>query len=427
MNPTIPPVFNCPSCHQLHHVFDPEKTEIYVCGHCYAVIKGEHGKIHRDYTLGAPRGESLLPLGSQGVLKGIDYTIITIAERYEVNTDYYWFEYTLMQNDNRELAFLSTYDGHWNLLKQIPNSELPELVNEPNQPDVTWKSKHFELFSRYSARYYYASGEFHWSDNLRKGMNCVEFICPPHLLAVEYNKTVSGEADIFIGEYILSKEVSMAFLHDNSLPKPFGIAPAQPPRLKIDSNRFLTGALIFCILVLIIQSVYVFSRKQLPVFSARLYADTSSINKPAISPSFKLEGSMSNMEVQLETDVDNSWCEVDVNLVNEQTGEETAFVVGAEYYSGVSEGESWNEGSRRQDEFVCSVPPGSYHFVTTFNKDVYSSPVSLGLIVWWDVPTWWNAVIVSLVMAFVAMVILFIQRSFEAQRWAGSNVINHSN
>ncbi|WP_177192364.1 DUF4178 domain-containing protein [Chitinophaga arvensicola] len=368
----------------------------------------------------------MLRVGLHGILKGRNYRLIAVAERYEVNTSYYWFEYTLM-DDEGELAFLSTYDGHWNLLKPVPTSVLPTLATNPNQPGVSWEEDQFERFSRYVAKYNYASGEFQWESNLRKGVDCVEYICPPRLLAVEINTNGPGETDIFGGEYILPGDVSKAFLNGEALPKPVGIAPAQPPRWNIDARRFLIGTLVFCVLALIIQTMYVYSRKQQPVFSERLQMDTGNVNKPLISPSFRLEGQTSNMEVQLVADVNNSWCEVEVNLVNEQTGKETAFVVGTEYYSGVSEGESWSEGSRLQKEFVCSVAPGNYHFVTTFSKDSNAPSVSLDLTVWWDVPTWWNAVIVSLVMTLIAVVIQFVQRSFEAERWAGSNVIKHRN
>lgn len=395
---------------------------MYVCGNCNAVLKAGHSAILTDYSLHASKGIAMLQVGLKGTLRGTSYTVIAVAERFEVNTSYYWFEYTLMQDDNHETVFLSSYEGHWNLLKPLAAGALAASTNQAN---LTWESKTYKRFSHYRAQYHYASGELHWFSNLRKSMVCAEFICPPYLLAVEVNH--SSETDIFAGEYIQPKEISKAFLFGDSLPKPIGIAPAQPSKIKIKSNRFLTGTLIFCVLVLIIQTLYVRQRKEIAVFSDRTYMDTSNMNKPVVSPSFKLEGSTSNMEVELNTDLNNNWCEVEVNLVNEQTGKETAFVVAAEHYSGVSEGESWSEGSRTQKEFVCGVQPGSYHFVTTFNKSPNTPPISIGLIVWWDVPTWWNAVLVALIMFVTAMVIRFAESIFEAQRWEGSNLFNHSN
>ncbi len=400
---------------------------MYVCGNCYAVIEAGSKAIHSPYSLNKPKGKPLLPLGAKGVLKDKHYTVIAVAERYELNTAYYWFEYTLMREGDHEVAFLSTYDGHWLLLEPVSGSALPKATFTPTQEGMTWDSVFFERFSRYKAKYNYASGEFHWHANLRKGVECVEYICPPRLLAVEVDPSDPAGKDVFGGEYILPSAVSKAFLNGKAMPPREGVAPAQPSWITINPRRFLIGTLVFCILALIIQTVYSFSRKQLPVFNERMFMDTTNINKPIVSPSFKLEGGTSNMEVQLETDVDNSWCEVEVNLVNEQTGKETAFVVGAEYYSGVSEGERWSEGSHTQKEFVCSVPSGSYHFVTTFSKDTNGPPVSLGLTVWWDVPSWWNAVVVSMTMALVAIGIWLLHRSFEAKRWAGSNVTNYRN
>ncbi|MBC9914272.1 DUF4178 domain-containing protein [Chitinophaga varians] len=421
MSVQFSPELICPSCQQSHHVFDAEKALMYVCGNCYAVIEVGPRAIHSSYTLHRPKRTPLLRTGMRGVLKEHAYTIITVAERYETNTDYYWFEYTLMRDHDRKLAFLSTYDSHWNFLEPLSGADLPKPASNGDVTGLSWQGGFFERFSKYRAKYNYIDGELHWQSNLRKGLDCVEYICPPRLLAVETNPYDQREKDYFGGTYTLPEEVSNAFLNGAAMPPRIGIAPAQPAK-GIDPQRFLKGTLVFCVLALVIQIMYAFNSKKVPVFNERIYMDTSNVNKPVISPSFKLEGGTSNMEVQLETDVDNSWCEVEVNLVNEQSGKETAFVIGAEYYSGVSDGERWSEGDRMQKEFVCSVPAGTYHFVTTFSKDTNGPPVSIGLTAWWDVPSLWNAVLLSIVMALVAIVIWAIRRSFESRRWEGSNL-----
>lgn len=395
---------------------------MYVCGKCHSVIEVGPRGLFMAYKLHRPKGKPLLQTWQRGTLKGHAYTVIAVAERYEVNTPYSWFEYTLLRDDDHRLAFLSGYDGHWNFLEPLPESQSPQPANRGDATGLTVNDVFFERFSAYNASYRYAEGEFHWLDNLRQSKPCEEFIHPPQLLAIEKEADYQQEKDYFLGTYVQPEEISQAFLKGGFLPAPVGVAPAQPARFDVDARRFMKGTLVFCILALIIQTVYSFNSKKVPVFSDRIYMDTANVSKPIISPSFKLEGKTSNLEVQLETDVDNSWCEVEVNLVNEQTGKETAFVVGAEFYSGVSDGESWSEGSRMQKEFVCSVPEGSYHFVTTFSKADDHKPVNIGLTAWWDVPTWWNAVLLSVLMTIVAIVIWAIRRSFEARRWAGSNL-----
>ncbi|QJB42380.1 DUF4178 domain-containing protein [Chitinophaga oryzae] len=422
MSDHFPSSFNCPACQRHHHLFDAEKTQMYVCGKCHTVIEAGPRGLFAAYKLHRPKGKPKLQTWQRGTLNGHAYTVIAVAERYEVNTPYSWFEYTLLRDNDHQLAYLSSYDGHWNFLEPLPDHQLPQPASKGGATGLTVNDRFFERFSAYKANYRYAEGEFHWLDNLQKSKHCEEFIRPPQLLAEEREADYQQQKDYYLGTYIQREEISQSFLKGGYLPAPVGVAPAQPARFNVDAQRFLKGTLVFCILALIIQTVYSFNSKKVPVFSDRIYLDTANVSKPVVSPSFKLEGKTSNLEVQLETDVDNSWCEVEVNLVNEQTGKETAFVVGAEFYSGVSEGESWSEGSRMQKEFVCSVPEGSYHFVTTFSKGDDRRPVNIGLTAWWDVPSWWNAVLLSVLMTIVAVIIWAIRRSFEARRWAGSNL-----
>ncbi|NSL85746.1 DUF4178 domain-containing protein [Chitinophaga sp. Mgbs1] len=410
----------CPSCRQVHHLSDIARTEMYVCGNCHSVLHTGPGTLHTAYALNAPKGKPLLTPGTQGILKGRRYTVIAVTEKFETGAiPYYWFEYILL-DDNHELAYLSFYEGHWNLLKPLTGTPAQTLRRQVSQPSVTWDGQTLKRFSRYQARYHYASGEFYWTDNLRKGTHCLEYICPPKLIAVEYDKGNPEDWDVFGGEYIYPREVSKAFFKGARMPVRKGIAPAQP--FSIDLWRFFVGGIIFCFLIFLIQQFYSHRSQSLQVLKEYIVADTSNTGKPIISPSFKVSGKNSNLTTLLETDLDNSWCEAEVTLVNEQTGKETAFVLGAEYYNGISEGEAWNEGSRWQEEFICSVAPGSYHFVTIFSKETNGRPVSLTLTAWWDMPSWWNAGFIAMTMGIIALIIRAADYFFELRRWHSSNV-----
>ena len=54
--------------------------------------------------------------------------------------------------------------------------------------------------------------------------------------------------------------------------------------------------------------------------------------------------------------VNNSWADLDVDLVNDQSQEVESVNVPIEYYSGAEDGESWTEGStiERRDAFVAA-------------------------------------------------------------------------
>lgn len=415
----------CPGCNKKQVLFDAAKVVCYVCGNCNAVLKNTGLGFEKIYKLHSPKKNQLIPLGTTGQLRGQPYTVIAYAERFEVGTSWYWEEYTLKRGDSHEIAFLSTYDGHWNLLAPIPNDQQLGNAALGGEKTISFQGEDYERFSKYQAKYNYASGEFNWEADFNNQVRCVEFIHPPEMIAMEYDERSRDEADLFQGSYIPHKEIRLAFPSTATMNKPVGIAPAQPLYWNIQPRRFLTGTLMFCVLALIIQLVYSSYRKQVEVFHENITIDTATANKPRVSPSFKLTGSMSNMQVEVSSNVDNNWCETEINLVNEQTGKETNFVVGASYYHGYSEGESWSEGNPRQKEFICSVAPGTYHFVVTPTKEVISVPVDITLTVFWDIPSFWNAGLLCCILGAIAVIIYFLGRHFEQRRWEESNVVKH--
>jgi Domain of unknown function (DUF4178) len=417
--------FTCPGCNKKQVLFDAAKVVCYVCGNCNAVLKHTVAGFEKMYSLHSPKRTQLIPLGTTGQLRGQQYTVITYAERFEVGTAWYWEEYTLKCGNSHALAFLSTYGGHWNLLSPINSDPLLTHPAQRGEKTISYHSEVYEQFSVYQAKYNYASGEFNWEADFNRQLKCTEYICPPQMMAIEYDAKNYDEVDLFHGSYIPHREIRQAFPITAGMKPPVGVAPAQPFYGNIAPRRFLIGTLVFCVLALIIQLLYSSNRRQLTVFNESITIDTSTADKPRVTPSFKLEGKMSNLQVEINSNVSNNWCEAEINLVNEQTGKETNFVVGASYYHGYSEGESWSEGDPKQKEFICSVAPGTYHFVVTPTKEATGAPVDLTLTVFWDIPSIWNAGLLCCILAAIAGIIYFFGRRFEEMRWEESNVVKH--
>ena len=67
-----------------------------------------------------------------------------------------------------------------------------------------------------------------------------------------------------------------------------------------------------------------------------------------------------NVRITAGAQVDNSWADLDVDLVNDQSQEVESVNVPIEYYSGVDDGESWTEGGHVHDATLSSLPAGKY-------------------------------------------------------------------
>src|SRR6185369_15290934 len=68
----------------------------------------------------------------------------------------------------------------------------------------------------------------------------------------------------------------------------------------------------------------------------------------------------SNVRITAGAQVDNSWADLDIDLVNDQSQEVESVNIPVEYYSGVDEGEAWTEGDKQSDATISSLPAGKY-------------------------------------------------------------------
>ena len=67
-----------------------------------------------------------------------------------------------------------------------------------------------------------------------------------------------------------------------------------------------------------------------------------------------------NIEIRVRASGTNFWLGIDGDLVDEQSGVVQEFSLPVEYYEGVSDGESWTEGSREASAFLSALPAGQY-------------------------------------------------------------------
>lgn len=400
-------------------MYDIRNTMVYVCENCKSILGRSVNGFARIGKVKDPLYKPLFSLGTKGTIRGQEYTIVAYSERQEYGTDYYWVEYVLMRGEDRKRIFLSEFGGHYTLLEELPAGEIDTVDVSKAYQNYVYQNKRFDKWSVYSAKYHYAIGEFNWDVRFDKPMKCLEFVAPPHMIAMEYAEN-AREATAFYGTYIPYKEVNKAFLPGDKLPSPVGVAPAQPFSKYINPWLFLVGSAILCAVFLILQIVDNQQRVNNIVFSEGFNVESFSQQKPFVSRPFTLENKTSNMEVEIYLGGDNTWVEAEVDLVNETTGEETSFVIGTEHYSGVDEGEAWSEGHYRQKEFICNIEPGTYHFVVTPNKDQASFGTTMRLEVIWDVTSYWNAIFLSLVLLAIAIGVYIWNHSFESKRWGNS-------
>ena len=100
------------------------------------------------------------------------------------------------------------------------------------------------------------------------------------------------------------------------------------------------------------------------------------------------------------------------------------------YYSGVDDGESWNEGSTTQSVTIGGLSPGNYvlRLQPVYEPTCALKPVAAGCPTAFsvrlknDIPLYWPGILALLFILAVPIVSLMRIGAFESRRWAESNV-----
>ncbi len=405
----------CDQCKRSLPLVAHAQTRYVACGPCkilYDLARPEGPEIIRRFLeASAPT----IPLGRKGRLKGIVYQVIGYLHRRESGPDYRWNEYVLF-NPLHGYAFLSQYNGHWNYL--VPTHQHPDVPHHTR--DFEFEGEAYALFAKYKAHTLYAEGEFHW-DLLDDQANVEEFVAPPLMLIRE--RSPDG-IEWFRGEYTEPKEVWTAFAPPGLPPEKIGVAPSQtlPGHVRESTLKWMTAAAL--VLLLGLQVWLSLTTREETVFKASYPLPDTSAIPPIVTPPFTVAGNRmgtSNLEFDLRAPVQNEWLDLEATLVNDHTGEEYAFEVGVEYYSGYEGGENWSEGSQSESRFLSAIPAGRYQLNHFQSKSPTSSNNHFQLEARQGVSMFSNFYLTLLAVLLYPAYQWWRINNFERRRWMNSD------
>src|SRR5260370_31379061 len=120
---------NCPKCGVAITLRSFGQAETVVCGSGHSILdaKDPNLAILQQFEAATHAATPLIPLGTRGKLRGMDYEVIGFQRR-DIKVEeitYYWHEYLLF-NPYKGFRYLSEYDGHWNdisICRQLPTVE----------------------------------------------------------------------------------------------------------------------------------------------------------------------------------------------------------------------------------------------------------------------------------------------------------------
>ncbi|WP_119788982.1 DUF4178 domain-containing protein [Flavobacterium anhuiense] len=362
--------------------------------------RSQYKNVLRDYPLG---------IGDVGFLKGSEYKVTGLL-RKKVHPDYTWTEF-ILQNEAKEFLYLSVSNGHWMMLTEMENiAELRGGVTVLDHDGID-----YDLFEHSDAEIIDAQGFFDFALPQNKLIHLAEFINPPNIISIERMNNVQSA---FHGEYVKKSVIQKAF-PKRTMPYQFGVNMIQPSRFDLRNT-----AIIFCLFALLIITAnwYIYKDQvEQNVFNSKIKFSEFD-NKEITTPSFVLKGASAPMTISVSTEVNNSWANINVALINEDNGDEIYANKDIEYYHGYSDGESWTEGSQYEKFNICGVKGGKYHLlITPMKAPEDSSNSEMNVNVVWNQPSSRNLGLVILGMVIIYFIIRYFKNQFEKERWADSS------
>ncbi|RZJ52816.1 MAG: DUF4178 domain-containing protein [Flavobacterium sp.] len=387
----------------------------FVCPKCQSIyIADGNGQFRRRSQYKKYDFDYPLHIGDVGFLKGSNYKVTGILKK-NVHPNFSWTEF-ILQNDAKEFLYLSLSNGHWMMLTEM--EETFDLKSLPNY--LEYKNEDYNIFEYSDVEIIGAQGFFDFPLPDNKLIKLIEYIKPPYIISIE---RIEKTETFFYGEYVKKDVIKKAF-KKTSVPYKFGVNMIQPFMFNVRNT-----AVIFCLFALLIitSNWYIYKDQTEQNVFNRSIKFTEFNNKEVTSPSFTLNGASAPLTIGISTGVDNSWANVNVALINEETNDEINANKDIEYYHGYSDGESWVEGSQSEKFNICGVKGGKYHLLITPMKapeDIANSEMQVNVV--WNQPSNRNVWFVILFMAGVFAVIYFFNYHFEKSRWAESSYSPYS-
>jgi hypothetical protein len=409
----------CPNCGGPLALVAPDKAERVTCPNCNSLLDVNQGNLSYFKTLTPPADAPgfLLQVGMEGTFPGdVRFKIIGAVVR-SVTIDgitYYWHEY-LLYNPSIGFRWLVHSDNHWNFVEPVNPAEIDNSGIYAPGGYVNYNGKKYKIFQDAPAVVQYVKGEFYWRVEQGETVRAIDYVAAPVMLSQE---VTANEVNWSAGVYMKNAEIEKAF-GISDLPKPWGVAPNQP----FTGSFYYTWGILPLVLLLLIAMIMIpLSGLTTTILSQVIQLPpmtSATAPQTAFSTPFDVKANR-NVRITATAPVDNSYAELDIDLINEQSQEVESVNIPIEYYSGTDSDGAWTEGSREQDATLSSLPGGKYTLRVEGTWQNWQQPMPVSVKIEQNVFRGVNFCCAFIALAIVPIFGLIRKWTFEHSRWKDS-------
>jgi len=422
---------DCPNCRHSLTLRIPHKTVRVGCTACGAILDAAEGRLQLVRTI-AGASKPRLPLGAKGPLFGVQYTVVGYLKRcLKSDASEAWDEY-LLYDSHVGYRWLTASDEKWYFVQTVPAGNV-ELQGK----NVLYDGKTFRWHEQDIALVSCVLGEFYWKVDRGEQIWMTDYIRPPEMLSREitHGGPDTGEISWSRAVFLSVKTIEQAFGLQPTLPRPASVAPSLP-----SSFRWLYVWWAAMVGLTILAGIFfqfhhrcqqVFHKTySLPVAPQAVGQAGKADVQPNLAngdfgggaaacgeegPLFFSEPfevrDHENIEVRLRSSNTNFWLGVDGDLVDEQSGVVQEFSLPMEYYEGVSDGESWTEGSREASAYLSALPAGQYTLRIVGHHEPPNVPLSFEVGVYENVARTQHLLVALAGVSLIPGIVLALQLS----------------
>ena len=409
----------CPNCGGPLALTAPDKAERVTCPNCSSLLDVEQGNLKYMRSLSpCPTSDKfVLKVGSEGTFPGdVKFKVIGAMVRSVTieGIEYFWHEY-LLYNPMIGFRWLVHSDNHWNFVEPVNAADVTNSGHYVAGSTVKYNGRSFKIFQDAKATVRYVTGEFYWKVSQGESVRAVDYVSAPLMLSQERGV---NEVNWSAGVYMTNSEVEKAF-GISGLPKPWSVAPNQP-----FTGRFAyTWGLLPLFFLFVVSVVLLpFTGVSTTVVSQELtLPPMTSTTQPQIifSQPFEIKNDR-NVRITASAPVNNSWAELDVDLINDQSQEVESVTIPIEYYTGVDSDGAWTEGGQTQNATMSSLPAGTYTLRIEGSWQNWTRSMPVTVRVEQGVVRGVNFICALVLLLIVPILGLFRKISFESRRWSES-------
>jgi hypothetical protein len=409
----------CPNCGGPLTLIAPDQAERVTCPNCDSLLDVNQGSLSYLKTLNPlpNQPDFVLPIGAEGTFSdGTKLRILGAVVRSVLfdGIKYFWHEY-LLYDPMIGFRWLVHSDNHWNFVEPVNAAEVEQFGAIGAGQTVRYNGLTYKIFQNAIATVEYVKGEFYWRVEQGEQVRAVDYIAAPMMLSQELSE---AEINWSSGRYMKNEEVEKAF-GITGFPRPWGVGPNQP----FTGQFYYTWGLLPLFLLLLI-GVFMIPLTGLTrtVLNQQLtLPPLTNATTPQIifSQPFDINAN-SNVRITAGAQVDNSWANLDFDLINDQSQEVESVNIPVEFYSGTDSDGAWTEGGRTNDAILSSLSAGKYTLRVEGTWQNWQQQMPVSVKVEQNVNRGVNFCLAILLLSIVPVLGLIRKLSFESSRWKDS-------